>query len=323
MSDNPSLPSTLSGHSPPLKSLRVFAVAAHFLSFKQAAEHLFVTQAAVSQQIRLLEEHIGQPLFIRKNREVRLSSAGQILQGYVIKAFDELDKGLSQLSHDTSPGRLTINCLPSFAGRWLVPAVGRFQQQHSDLNLSIIPGQTLETFENSDTDLAIRFGKGHYPGLQSEHLLDDFVLPVCSAMACEHYDFNASDLSSIPILSDDLPDSDRVWEAFSRQTGIPSPLHSSLFIYDSTMLVDATLSGQGLALLRFSLAQKYLESGQLVCPLPIYWQSSFSYYLVAPEHHFRRPKVIAFRNWITEATQEISESWTRLSHVLSLEAADT
>ncbi|MBB1487666.1 LysR substrate-binding domain-containing protein [Oceanospirillum sediminis] len=312
----PSLPGILSGRMPPLKALRVFAVAAHYQSFKQAAEHLFVTQAAVSQQIRLLEEHLGQTLFIRLNREVRLTPAGQTLYPFVISGFEELSRGLERLNEDSNPDALIINCLPSFAGRWLVPGLGSFQQQNPALTVSIIPGHALETFEHSDTDLAIRFGRGHYPGLKTELLLEDYYLPVCSPSILDRYDLSKPGLGGIPILSDDLPDDDNLWPDFARRVGLPEPIHSSLLVHDATMLTDAVLAGQGLALLRFSLAYRLIESEQLVCPLPFYWHSVFSYFLVAPEHHFRRSKVQKFRQWIAEEILEISASWKKVSDTL-------
>ena len=305
--------SAASGRMPPLKALRVFAVAAQLESFKLAAEQLFVTQAAVSQQIRLLEEHLGQKLFIRLNREVRLTPSAQLLLPYVLQAFDSIEKGVGRLQDGPKPNQLMISCLPSFAGRWLVPRLGNFQRLHPELSISISPKITLETFESGDVDLAIRFGEGGYPDLQAEGFLDDYLLPICSPNLLAQYDLSQPNLGGIPILADSAPDQKNLWNAFTQTVGLSDTVNSVLLITDSTMLVDAILAGQGLSLLRFSLAYQLIESGQLVCPLPYYWTSVYSYLLVAPEHHFKRKKVQYFQKWMTEEAEEIKKSWQRVS----------
>ncbi|WP_051227369.1 LysR substrate-binding domain-containing protein [Oceanospirillum beijerinckii] len=311
--------SASSSRLPPLKALRVFAVAAQLESFKLAAEQLFVTQAAVSQQIRLLEEHLGQKLFIRLNREVRLTPSGQLLLPYALQAFDLLDKGVTRLMDDPNPQHLVISCLPSFAGRWLVPRLGAFQRQHPDLSISINPKITLETFDSGDVDVAVRFGLGQYPDLQAEFLLDDYLLPVCSPKLLEQYDLGQPNLGDMPILADNALDQEEVWQAFTKKAGLTKGIHSVLLITDATMLVDAILSGQGLSLVRFSLAYQLIESGQLVCPLPYYWLSDYAYYLVAPEHHFKRPKLQQLQTWILEEVKEVEQSWTRIKQALLLD----
>lgn len=308
--------SASSSRLPPLKALRVFAVAAQLESFKLAAEQLFVTQAAVSQQIRQLEEHLGQKLFIRLNREVRLTPSGQLLLPYVLQAFDSLDKGVTRLMDDPNPRHLIISCLPSFAGRWLVPRLGAFQRQHSDLSISINPKITLETFDSGDVDVAIRFGIGQYSNLQSEFFLEDYLLPICSPKLLEEYDLSQPNLGNIPVLADNAVDQQQIWQAFTQKTGLTHDLNSVLLITDATMLVDAVLSGQGLSLVRFSLAYQLIESRQLVCPLPYYWLSDYAYYLVAPEHHFKRPKLQQLQSWLLEEVKEVEQSWLRVKKTL-------
>ncbi len=304
--------SASSKHLPPLKSLRVFAIAAQLESFKLAAEQLHVTQAAVSLQIRQLEEHLGQKLFVRLNREVRLTPSGKLLLPYVLQGFDALENGVARLMDDPNPQHLVISCLPSFAGRWLVPRLGDFQRQHPELSISINPKITLETFDSGDVDVAIRFGMGSYPNLQSEFFLDDYLLPICSPQLLEQYDLSQPNLGNIPILADNAVDQQEIWQAFTEKAGLTNDIHSVLLITDATMLVDAILSGQGLSLLRFSLAYRLIESGQLVCPLPYYWLSDYAYYLVAPEHHFKRPKLQQLQDWLLAEVKEVDESWQRV-----------
>ncbi|HET8905261.1 MAG TPA: LysR family transcriptional regulator, partial [Saccharospirillum sp.] len=148
---------------PPLNTLRCFALAAQYLSFKLAAEDLFVTQAAVSHQIRTLEEHLGVKLFERLNREVRLTPEGHALLPYVQEAFNSLNTGVSRLRADPNPDRLKVSVIPSFASAWLAPRLGSFRQRQPEYRVVLNPTHHVDTFDG-ETDVALRFGSGRYPG---------------------------------------------------------------------------------------------------------------------------------------------------------------
>lgn len=309
---------------PPLKALLAFRHAAEAQSFKIAAEQLHVTQAAISQQIKTLEQQLGQVLFRRLTRAVELTREGQQLLPYVSKAFATLEEGVAQLAEDPHPNRLTLSTLPSFAARWLVPRLGKFQEQAPQINIHLSPGLQLVSFEGNELDLAIRFGRGDYPGLSSRLLLKDYLIPVCHPALINQEQPIPAQLEKLALISDEAPDMQMLWPDIEQALGVRFREGASrLHVSDSTMLVEALLSGQGLAMLRFSLAYDLLERGLLICPIPVYLRSVFDFYLVAPEQHFQRPKVRTFENWLRQEIQVIDRSWEQFyqSHLADLSSA--
>jgi len=291
---------------PPLNALRCFLAAAEALSFKQAAEQLFVTQAAVSQQIRTLESHLGQKLFQRLNREVRLTKEGEILLPFVRQGFGLLEQGIKALRQDPNPNKLTVTVIPSFASRWLVPRLGRFMAKNPGLHVRLEPSLQLTVFEDNDIDVAIRFGKGQYPGLESHLLMNDLMFPVCHPDLLTDGELSISQLKTIPLLKDTTTEA---WDTFFQQHRQKrKDFHHAVEIEDSNMLVEATLTCQGIAMVRHSLVYELLQKKQLVRPFPFVYQPDFAYYLVAPENHFQRQKVKNFEGWLREEIKEVLEA---------------
>jgi len=296
---------------PPLKSMQAFRYAAEALSFKTAADQLFVTQAAVSQQIKTLEQHLGVALFERHTRQVALTSEGRYLFDYVDKAFRLMEEGVRGISEDANPNTLVISVVPSFSSRWLVPRLGLFQQQAEDINLRLSPSIGLSDFADSDLDLCVRLGHGQYEGLQSELLFEEYLIPVCHPDLFHEKEPIEQQLSQIPIITDTGPDMDHVWprlQTFLKMYDMP--LKSHLHVADSTSLVEALLSRQGLAMMRFSLVYELLQKKLLICPLPVYMKSKYDFYLVAPAPHFGYDKVQNFRRWIKGEIQEVDLAWS-------------
>ncbi|WP_243633803.1 LysR substrate-binding domain-containing protein [Motiliproteus coralliicola] len=297
---------------PPLKSLQAFRFAAEELSFKQAADQLHVTQAAISQQIKTLEQFLGVTLFTRLTREVVLTDAGRQLLPYVSRGFETLEQGVERLGEDPRPELLNLTVLPSFAGRWLVPRLGSFQQQNPELSLQLSPSLTVADFEGTELDLAIRFGQGQYPGLESRLLLKEYLLPVCHPSLIDLDRPAAEQLQALPLLSDVAPEMEHIREEVLEQIGVDVDRASSrLLVSDATMLVEALLSAQGFGMLRYSLCYELLERGQLVCPLPMLLRCAYDYYLVAPQRHFNRPKVKRFESWVRHELQQVEQSFNR------------
>ena len=297
---------------PSLKSLQAFRHAAESKSFKKAAEQLFVSQAAISQQIKTLEQQLEVPLFQRLTRKIELTTEGQQLLPYISKAFACLEQGINQLSDDPDPHRLCLSTLPSFASRWLVPKLGSFQSEAQDLSINISPTLQLDNFDDNSLDLAIRYGMGDYPELSARLLLKDHVIPVCHPSLINNEEPIEQQLQQLPLLIDDAPDMKSLWPEFeaaisSNQTQQATRLEVS----DSNILVEALISGQGLAAVRYSLVYELIERGTLICPYPMYRPTAFNYFLVAPAHHFKRPKVQRFEHWLKQETQEIQQSWER------------
>ncbi|MCJ8338777.1 MAG: LysR substrate-binding domain-containing protein [Pseudomonadales bacterium] len=298
----------------PLTALKFFRQAAESLSFKLAAEQLFVTQAAVSQQIKSLENSLNVKLFIRLNREVVLTEQGKKLLPYVVQGFNAFEEGFAMLGDDPNPDLLTITTLPSFASRWLMPKLINFQERNNGISIHISPSLQVESFSDGKLDLAIRYGLGNYPGYETHLLHRDYILPVCHPDMIDTTKEIAPQLADIPLLTDEGVDIDKAWRPFMQKVGIPlNTKPSKLHVGDSTMLIEPLLCKQGMSLLRYSLIYELLKNGQLICPLPFYFQSRFSYYLVAPESHFQYQKIINFHQWIREEMSDIDKHWHEFS----------
>lgn len=285
---------------PSLRALQTFRYAARELSFKSAAEAMNISQAAVSTHIRGLEEFLGLKLFVRLTREVKLTHEGRALSGYVESGFQELERGIALFSPDTDPGRLTVTTVPSFASRWLVPRIDSFQRAHPDIQLSLQPTLQLVNFQGDGVDLAIRFGAGNYPGLESRPLLEEKLLPVCHSRLVGSDSMTPESLAGLPWLIDESMDMERSWVEFQEKLGIKIPESAvALRVTEGTALVEAVLAGRGIALMRYSLVSDLLKSGLLLSPVDVSVPAEYQYYLVAPEAKFRTDKVRAFVSWIS------------------------
>ena len=288
---------------PPLNSLRAFEAAARHLSFTRAAEELHVTQAAISHQVKGLEEHLGRKLFRRLNRALLLTDDGQAYLPSVSRAFELLNEATHDLLTKQTPGPLTVSALPSFAARWLVPRLGRFRQQWPDIDLRIDPSAQLSDFSRGDVDVAIRYGRGKYPGLQTHWLMTEDIFPVCSPALLEgqHGLGEPQDLEDHVLLHDDGHGDWRTWLLAAGVANI-DPARGPIFT-DSGMLIQAAVTGQGVALARGVLAADELAAGRLVRPFSLSLPTEYAYYFVCPEDSAEQPKIAAFRDWLLTETK--------------------
>ena len=295
---------------PSLKSLHAFRCAAEAMSFKDAAERLYVTPTAISQQIKSLESDLGVLLFRRKVREVELTPEGRQLLASLSQGFKTIEDGVAKLLDDPNPNRLVLSALPSFSSRFLIPRLGHFYNVEQDINIHLLPSMIHESFEGSDVDLAIRFGEGDYPNLKSSLLLEDYVLPVCHTSLVNKSKPVIDQLKEMPILADSSPDMKRSWQLFHDETGLVCDHeHSQFQVSDATMLIEALVSGQGFSLVRYSLIYDLLAKGHLICPIPVYMKSLYRFYLVGPEPYFKRAKVRRFEAWLRQEVSEIKQCW--------------
>lgn len=291
---------------PPLTSLRAFWYVAEYQSFKAASQALFVTQTAVSHQIRQLEEFLGLTLFERGSRGLRLTHEGQRLMPYVQQGFTALRAGVTLVKGDTRPDAMTLSVAPAFAARWLVPHLGSLQAACPALSVRLVPTEALEVFSDGEVDLAIRFGSGRYQGLHSELLLRDSLMAVA---APDYLSDNRLHLSeeAAPVLLDNPDNPAEGWAEWLRHQGVEpggGARINPLIVTDDAMLLDAALAGQGVALARRSLCHELLSSGALRQVHRHEMDCDQGYYLVAPEAHFVRPKVKQFAHWIREEVRQ-------------------
>lgn len=292
---------------PPLNALRAFEAAARHLSFTRAAEELHVTQAAISHQVKALEEHLGRKLFRRLNRALLLSDDGQAYLPSVSRAFALLNDATRNLLERDAPGPLTVSALPSFAARWLVPRLGRFRQIHPDIDLRIDPSAALTDFASGDVDVGVRYGRGKYPGLRADWLMTEDIFPVCSPalLSGEHPLRAPGDLEHQVLLHDDGHGDWRTWLLAAGVDRV-DPTRGPIFT-DSSMLIQAAMAGQGVALARGVLAADELAAGRLVRPFTLSLPTEYAYYLVCPQNTAEQPKIAAFRDWLLdEARREAS-----------------
>ncbi|WP_339716567.1 transcriptional regulator GcvA [uncultured Sneathiella sp.] len=287
---------------PPLKALRSFEAAARHLSFSKAAEELFVTPAAVSHQVKALEDWLGVILFKRLNRAVILTNEGQNYVMGVRNGLEIIGAATEKIMLQDASGALHVDTLPSFAARWLLPRLSRFREVHPDIDVRLSASDHLTDFNREDVDVVIRYGHGHYPGLRVNKLLtEELMFPVCSPNLLEgkHPLRHPNDLKYHTLLHDDMRIDWQAWLAMAGVTGV-DPKKGPSF-NDSSMLLTAAMEGQGVALGRSTLAADDLMAGRLVQPFNIQpMQADHAYYIVSPEEAADRPRIAAFREWIME-----------------------
>ena len=284
---------------PPLNGLRAFEAAARHMSFTDAAEDLSVTQAAISHQVRGLEQRLGLKLFVRRNRSLLLSEAGQAYLPSVRAAFDQLNEATEKLLQKDKGGNLTVTTTSSFAVKWLVPRLGGFQRSHPEIDVRISTGTSLVDFSREDVDIGIRYGRGQWPNLMAERLVSEDVMPVCAPSLLKGPNGlkKPADLRRFTLLHiGSFPDDWQVWLTAAGVKGVDSSRGVS---FDFALAAyQAAMDGLGVALGRNPLVEPDLKAGRLVVPFEFKRSSDFAYYLVYPPEAIRRRKIKAFRDWI-------------------------
>jgi LysR family glycine cleavage system transcriptional activator len=291
---------------PPLSALRTFEAAARHLSFTRAAGELHVTQAAVSHQIKALEEHLGVLLFRRLSRRLLLTEEGQLLMPSVRRAFDELAAGIERVRERCCGGSFTISTTPSIAANWLAARLGRFQALRPEFEIRLMATPRLVDFAREGVDCGIRYGFGDWPGLEAVRLFNAALTPVCSPQLLDGPVPLAvpADLARHTLLHalDDMDD----WRLWLRAAGAldidpqRGPKFESL-----PLALQAAVSGTGVAISRGPLAAEYLAAGRLVRPFELELPSECAYYFVAPEVSAEQPKIRAFREWLLEEVRAV------------------
>jgi DNA-binding transcriptional LysR family regulator len=292
---------------PPLNALRAFEAAARHLSFTRAAKELHVTQTAISHQVKVLEEHLGARLFRRLPRRIVLTRQGSAWAERLGDVFERLYDANRKL-RAPAPERpvVAVSVIPSFAARWLVPRLGRFLEAHPDLDVRISATEHLVDFAVEAIDVGVRFGSGDYPGLVVQKLADDALVVVCAPSLAAKKKIGAlDDLRRHTLLRDDEPDAWPKWIAAHGVRGVDGTRGPMLD--DSSMLVEAAVRGQGVALARWSLAVDDLAAGRLVRPFPeiALMPTGRAYWLAIPRDRMQRAGVAAFREWIVRESRSL------------------
>lgn len=293
---------------PPLNSLRAFVVAARHMSFSKAASELHVTPAAISQQIRQLEEQLGCELFRRASRALALTEEGHACLPGLTEAFENIVDALEQIDAAHEAGPLTISVAPSFAAKWLVPRLEDFRSVHPEIDVRISASMHLVDFASENIDCAIRYGAGGYGDLAAEKILQETVFPVCSPSLLQtgalHH---LRDLARFTLLHDDSPDQDPScpdWTMWLKAAGVTGvEIDRGLRFNQSSLVLEAAIADQGVALAKGQLAAEDLRTGRLVRPFDVTQPLDFAYWIVSPRRKASLAKVAAFRRWLYSHSQ--------------------
>ena len=285
---------------PPLTSLRAFEAAGRHLSFTLAAAELRVTQAAISHQVKSLEEHLGKTLFLRLPRQLELTATGKALLPVVRNAFDAIDQAVADLSASRTSSAITVRLAPSFAAKWLSPRLEDFRRKHPRVDLSLRHSNEPADFARQPIDLAVTYGKGDWPGVVADKLLSIDFFPVCAPA----YMQGAQALTSLDNLRHHtlLHDGDHQnwsdWLALAGARNI-DPLRGTV-MDDTNVLIQAAVNGLGVALGSTPFVADHLDAGRLVRPFESTLRSDFAYYVVCPKQHLDRVAVRAFKEWLMQ-----------------------
>ncbi|MFO1149873.1 MAG: transcriptional regulator GcvA [Alsobacter sp.] len=288
---------------PPLAAVRVFEAAARHQSFTRAAQELGMTQAAVSYQIKVLEERVGQPLFLRSKGRVTLSDAGERLAEPVREAFGRLRDAFSSVREEAS-GTLSISTVQTFATHWLVPRLGSFRQERPHLAVRLETQSRLVDFASEDIDVAIRSGLGDWPGLSAHLLMRTTFTPMLAPSLMDRLGRPESpaELARFPLIGV----TDPWWRSWFRLAGVPDPAlagQADVRLGSQQLEASAALAGQGVAILTPAFFREDLATGRLVQPFDLEGDDGHSYWLVYPEARRLVPKIQAFRDWASRQVE--------------------
>ena len=286
-------------------SLHIFAQIAGSLSFKEAAGALHLTQSALSHRIRKLEQELGFPLFVRQTRKIALTAEGERLYRQVSRHFAAVSHEIDDIRHQALSGTLEVGSTPTFAQHWLVPRLRAFYRQHPELGVYLRSKGSRVDFALHPADIWIDYGDGHYPGLESQKLFDEVLMPVCSPTYADEMGLrdNPARLAACLLLHDiesiQPSDPQSEWRGWLTSHGLDAGLcrhHYSFTHYDAAII--GACSGLGVAMGRYQLARELVARGQLIFPFDHSHHQGLGYYVVTRKDFAEHPKVRAFMDWL-------------------------
>ena len=292
-------------HFPGLRSLRAFDAAARHLSFTRAAEDMGVTPAAISNQIKEIEDQLGFELFIRTSRSMRLTKEGEILRIAATESLETLAKALHRIKRLENRNQIRVSSTPSVAAKWLVPRLDGFLSAFPSADVRIDVSNTLVDFDRDDVDVAIRFGAGKYPGLRADLLFQDSLSPVCSpSLITKEKPLEVPrDLLRHTLIHLDWQASGSPWpnwRMWMQAAGIKEfDDKRGLHFGQTSLTIQAAIDGQGVTLGDSNLVADDLAAGRLVKPFELSLKApdSFSYFVITRLDTTDAPLVNAFRDW--------------------------
>lgn len=290
----------ISFRSLPLNALRSFDAAARHLSFTAAAAELGVTPAAISAQIRRLEEWVGAPLFVRGHRSIALSGAGERLAPRLTSVFVDMERLLTETAA-IDADVLQVSTIQSFAAKWLAPRVGDFVAAYPALKLRVVGEDRQVDLDRDGVDVALRYGDGDYGDMHRELIAPAIAYPVCAPSLAARF----PDPASIPpallirdesaLVAPGLP----TWEAWFGAEGIDRRAEAGgVLFHNAHVAIAAALAGQGFALGLLPLVAADVAAGHLVKPYARELPSPFGFWFVCRRDRLAEPKIAALRGWV-------------------------
>lgn len=285
---------------PHLNALKAFEAAARHESFTRAAEELFVTQGAISHQVKTLEAELGLQLFRREPQRLVLTDIGRDYLVVLRDAFDRISFGTDRLLQHQNTGVLTVSTSPNFASKWLVHRLGKFSERHPAIDLRVSANLNHIDFAHEDVDIAVRHSEGAVTGLDNTKLYAEELFPVCSPKLLHgRYALHKpEDLKHQTLLH---LDHRQDWSKWLDVAGVTEAnLSRGPVLNQASMIIDAAVDGQGIALARTGLAAWDLINGRLVRPFSLALPVSYAYWIVCPKPTAKLPKIVTFRQWLLE-----------------------
>lgn len=292
---------------PPLNALRAFEAAGRLLGFQKAAQELNVTPAAITHQIKSLEAYLGIPLFRRRARGVILTDQGRACLPAITAGFNMLARGIDELHDAATSTEIDATVTPGFAAMWLVPRLHRFRERYPDIALRFVTRAEPIDLKTLETDLAIRFGRGDYPGYRVDQIFPETITPLCSPELVTkgvHPLHTPADLHHHTLLHVDYPSQELAtakWAVWSKIAGVENlDVSQGVFFDHIQHAVQAAVDGAGVFLGFCALAAEEIERGRLICPFEVTVPTRLGYFLVCSEAIADQPRIDAFRQWLIE-----------------------
>jgi LysR family glycine cleavage system transcriptional activator len=293
---------------PPLNALRAFEATARHLSFSKAAEELHVTPAALSHQIRGLEDMLELKLFHRRARAIELTDAGRLIYPGIRTGFESIREAVERLDRNSKDHVLVVSSSPGLTAKWLVPRLYKFLALHPQIETRISASIAFANFSSDDVDIGIRLSSGAHPDLYVEKLSDEWLLPLCSPRLLdgEHPLRAPRDIKNFPLIQVDLPGIVPTWADWMRMAGVDGvDTTRGLRLNVADHALDAASEGMGVVLAYKIVASRDMALGRLVMPFgPEIQLPGRAYHFVCAKGHEKRAPVKAFRDWIFAEMQE-------------------
>ena len=299
----------------PLNALRAFEAAGRHLSCVEAASELHVTPAAISHHVKMLEDFVGTPLFVRRHRSIEITDAGRSCLDQLRESFTQIESVTQRLRHASRCGPLRVRVASCIASKWLLPRLNGFFRRHPDIEIEVSVSSQIYQFRYAEMDAMVRLRCGDFAGMNVEPFMSEYVAPVCTPDFLRRHGpiRSAADIAGLPLIHDDtlnvIPTFPN-WAAWLRRAGVEvqDDLPGHRFDF-SPMVLDATLDGRGIALGRSALVVDHLEAGRLVRPFAFDYPVTHDYFLIYPHAAPKLKAIRLFEAWLRDEAKATEGVW--------------